>query len=84
MKYDIAVIGAGLGGVQAAVSGARENKRVYICEECDWIGGQLTSQGVPPDENAWIETFGGTRRYQEFRQSVRDYYDGVVVLSADH
>lgn len=74
MKYDVAVIGGSLGGVQAALSAAEENKKVYLCEECDWIGGQLTSQGVPPDENGWIETFGGTRRYREFRQSVKEYY----------
>ena len=74
MKFDIAVIGGSLGGVQAAVSGARENKRVYLCEESDWVGGQLTSQGVPPDEHSWIESFGCTERYRRFRQQVRDYY----------
>ncbi|MCI9276926.1 MAG: FAD-dependent oxidoreductase [Lachnospiraceae bacterium] len=74
MKFDIAVIGGSLGGVQAAVSGARENKRVYLCEESDWVGGQLTSQGVPPDEHSWIESFGCTERYRRFRQQVRDHY----------
>ena len=66
MKYDVAVIGASLGGVQAAISAARENKKVYLCEQTDWIGGQLSSQAVPPDEHRWIEEFGGTQRYLQY------------------
>jgi len=45
-----------------------------MTEETDWIGGQLTAQAVPPDENRWIETYGGSRSYQEFRFGVRNYY----------
>ena len=40
----------------------------------EWIGGQLTSQAVPPDEHPWIEQFGCTRAYRRFRDDVRDYY----------
>ena len=29
-----------------------------VTEETDWIGGQLTAQAVPPDEHAWIESYG--------------------------
>jgi len=29
-----------------------------MSEEYDWIGGQLTSQAVPPDEHSWVEQFG--------------------------
>lgn len=74
MKYDVAVIGGSLGGVQAAISAAKENKKVYLCEQSDWVGGQLTSQAVPPDENRWIEEQGATRTYHEFRKAVRAYY----------
>ncbi|MBR6571519.1 MAG: FAD-dependent oxidoreductase [Clostridia bacterium] len=74
MKFDIAVIGGSLGGVQAALSAAKENKTVYLCEQSDWIGGQLTSQAVPPDENRWIEEQGSTKTYREFRNAVREYY----------
>ena len=74
MKYDVAVIGGSLGGVMAAFSAAKENKKVYLCEQSDWIGGQLTSQGVPPDENKWIEEQGGTATYRGFREAVRAYY----------
>jgi hypothetical protein len=45
-----------------------------MTEETDWIGGQLTSQAVPPDENPWIESFGGTLSYLRLRQRIRDYY----------
>jgi hypothetical protein len=48
--------------------------RVILTEETNWIGGQLTSQAVPPDEHAWIESFGCTRSYREYRDRVRDYY----------
>jgi hypothetical protein len=45
-----------------------------MTEETDWIGGQLTQQAVPPDENPWIEQFGGTRSYRRWREEVREYY----------
>lgn len=45
-----------------------------MTEEFAWIGGQLTSQAVPPDENPWIETFGGTASYQAYREGVRAWY----------
>lgn len=83
MKYDVAVIGASLGGVQAAISAARENKKVYLCEQTDWIGGQLSSQAVPPDEHRWIEEFGGTQRYLQYRRDVRDHYRQIPELKKE-
>jgi hypothetical protein len=74
LRYDIAVIGGGLGGVAAALGALRNGYRVVLTEETDWIGGQTTSQAVPPDEHAWIESFGCTRAYREYRNSVRAYY----------
>jgi len=74
LKCDVAVIGAGVGGCAAALAAARNGMRVILTEETDWIGGQLTSQAVPPDEHAWIEAFGCTRAYREYRERVRDYY----------
>jgi hypothetical protein len=74
LAADLAIIGGGLGGCAAALAAARNGLRVIMTEETDWIGGQLTSQAVPPDENALIETVGATRSYQSFRQKVRDYY----------
>lgn len=71
---DLVIIGGGLGGCAAALAAARHGLRVVMTEETDWIGGQLTSQAVPPDENALIETVGGTRSYLTFRRKVREYY----------
>jgi hypothetical protein len=74
LAVDLVIIGGGMGGIAAALAAARSGLRVIMTEETDWIGGQLTSQAVPPDEHAQIETFGGTKDYQTFRRGVRDYY----------
>ena len=74
LQCDVAVIGGGVGGFAAALSALREGMRVVLTEETDWIGEQLTSQGVPPDEHPWIEMFGCTRSYRAYRNAVRDYY----------
>lgn len=74
LSADLVIIGGGLGGCAAALAAARNGLRVIMTEETDWIGGQLTQQAVPPDENRWIETFGGTRSYQALRTGIRDYY----------
>jgi hypothetical protein len=74
LKCDIAIIGAGVGGCAAALAALRNGMRVILTEETYWIGGQLTSQAVPPDEHAWIEKFGCTRLYRDYRTAVRDYY----------
>ncbi|GAB6990911.1 FAD-dependent oxidoreductase [Paenibacillus pini] len=71
---DIIVIGGGLGGTAAALAAAKAGMKVILTEETDWIGGQLTSQAVPPDEHRWIERFGCTATYREFRERVRNYY----------
>ena len=74
LAADLVIIGGGVGGCAAALAAARHGLQVVMTEETDWIGGQLTQQAVPPDENKWIETFGGTRSYQALRQCMRDYY----------
>jgi hypothetical protein len=76
LTCDILIIGAGTGGTAAALSAASLGKRVILTEETDWIGGQLSSQAVPPDENASIRdgNHGATRRYFEYRRRIRDYY----------
>ena len=73
-QADIAIIGAGVGGFAAALAGLEAGRTVVMTEETDWIGGQLTSQAVPPDENPWVETFGANRSYQEFRRLIRNDY----------
>lgn len=71
---DLVIIGGGLGGCAAALAAARRGLRVILTESTDWIGGQLTAQAVPPDENAWIETIGGTRSYRALREGIRTWY----------
>jgi hypothetical protein len=71
LEADVIVIGGGTGGVAAAIAAARMGKQVILTEETDWIGGQLTSQAVPPDEHPWIEEFGCTGSYRRFREGVR-------------
>ncbi|MEA4916199.1 FAD-dependent oxidoreductase [Proteiniphilum sp.] len=74
LTADIVIIGGGLGGVASALSSLRNGKRVILTEETDWVGGQLTQQGVPPDEHPWIEHTGSTKTYRDFRNKIRDYY----------
>lgn len=80
-RTDILVAGGGTGGVAAALGAAALGKRVVLSEETDWLGGQLTSQAVPPDEHRWIESFGCTARYRRFRQGVRRYYQDHYPLN---
>ncbi|OJF92121.1 FAD-dependent oxidoreductase [Alkalibacterium sp. 20] len=71
---DVLVVGGSIGGCLAAYSAAKQKKKVILTEETDWIGGQLTSQGVPPDEHQWIEQTGCTATYRQFREQIRSYY----------
>ncbi len=73
-RVDILVAGGSTGGCAAAIAAATLGFRVAMTELTDWIGGQLTSQAVPPDEHSWIEQFGSTLRYRLFRNTVRQYY----------
>ncbi len=74
IQTDVAVIGGGLGGVAAAWAALRQGQRVLLSEEYAWLGGQMTSQAVPPDEHPWIEQFGCTASYRELRERIRETY----------
>lgn len=71
---DVVVVGGGLGGVAATLAAARSGRTVVLTEATDWLGGQLTSQAVPPDEHPWIEQFGCTRSYRALREGIRGVY----------
>lgn len=73
-KTDVIVVGGGVGGCAAALAAAKLGKQVILTEETCWLGGQFTSQAVPPDEHPWIEQGGSSRSYQQFRARVREYY----------
>jgi len=72
---EILIAGGGTGGVAAALAAARGGRRVVLLEETDWLGGQMTAQGVSAlDEHEHIESFGGTRSYYDFRNRIRAHY----------
>lgn len=74
---DVLIVGGSLGGCAAAIGAAGLD--VWMVEDSDWIGGQVTSQGVSAlDEHRLIESFGGTREYMQFRAGVRRRSGGVA------
>jgi len=81
LKADLVIAGGGVGGCAAALAALRNNLSVIMTEQTDWIGGQLTQQGVPPDEHPWIETHGSTALYRMFRSNVREYYKNNYPLT---
>lgn len=81
-KADILIVGGGTGGAAAALMACELGHTVILTEETDWIGGQLTAQIVPPDEHPWIERFGCTARYRQYRELVRKFYRDHTLLKA--
>ncbi|MGV8093250.1 MAG: FAD-dependent oxidoreductase [Mangrovibacterium sp.] len=74
LHADLVIAGGGLGGCACALAALRNGLSVIMTEQTGWIGGQLTQQGVPPDEHRWIESYGATRSYRDFRNALRNYY----------
>lgn len=83
---DIAIIGGGMGGCAAALAACHSGKSVILIEETDWLGGQMTAQGVSAfDENEYIETFSGTKSYYELREKIREYvYEQNNIPMSNH
>ena len=76
---EVLVVGGGMGGVAAAWAAARRGRKVCLLEETDWLGGQMTSQGISAlDEHEHIEAFGGTRTYYQLREAIRDHYRSLI------
>lgn len=71
---DLLVVGAGMGGVAAALAALERGLTVTMTEEYRWVGGQVSVQGTPPDEHPWIEEIGCTRSYRSFRDRSREHY----------
>ncbi|MDX6728695.1 MAG: hypothetical protein QOK49_3500 [Baekduia sp.] len=82
-RADIVILGGGTGGCAAALAAARLGRCVLMTEPTDWIGGQMTSQAVPPDEHPWIEDFGCTRSWRRFRDGVRACFRDNFPLSGE-
>src|SRR4051812_50105843 len=72
---DVLIAGGGTGGVAAALAAACSGRRVVLLEETDWLGGQLTSQGVSAlDEHEHIEACGGTASYYPLGNAIRAHH----------
>jgi hypothetical protein len=82
-QSDVIIAGGGLGGCASALAALRNGLSVVMTEETDWIGGQITQQGVPPDEHPWIETHGAPESYRTFRTAVRNYYRSNYPLTEE-
>lgn len=74
MSADLVVVGGGLGGVSATLTAAELGLRVVLTEPTHRLGGQLSTQAVPPDEHPWIETSLSSPSYRRMREAVRAYY----------
>lgn len=78
---DILIVGGGTGGCAAALAASQHGFKVIMTEQYAWVGGQLTSQAVPPDEHPWIESCGCTASYREYRNRVRRFYQAQYPLT---
>ena len=69
-QYDLLVIGAGASGMMAAITAARENKKVCIIEKLDKAGKKLlaTGNGKCNFTNADMspECFGGDKTFVSY------------------
>jgi hypothetical protein len=83
LRADMVIVGGGTGGTAAALALGSLGYKVIVTEPTAWIGGQLTSQAVPPDEHPWIESHGCTRRYRAYRDGVRKYYRDHFPLTVE-
>lgn len=80
---EVLVVGGGLGGVAAAIAALEAGRHVVLSEESPWLGGQLTSQAVPPDEHPEIENRGCSSSYRRLRDALRQHYrDWYPLLAA--
>ncbi len=73
---DILIAGGGLSGTATAYEGLLAGKRVCLTEITDWVGGQISAQGVSAlDERPTQRSKKYfARGYLEFRQKIQDYY----------
>jgi len=51
--FDVVIAGGSTAAFAAAVGAAEAGARVALLEPTDWVGGQITSSGVPAIDEAW-------------------------------
>ena len=52
-EFQVVIAGGSTAAFAAAVSAAQSGARVALLEPTDWVGGQITSSGVPAIDEAW-------------------------------
>jgi FAD dependent oxidoreductase/S-layer homology domain len=98
LTCDVLIVGGGVGGVAAAqkiwaLTGKTDQSNilkhpkplsVILVEETDWLGGQMTAQGVPAlDENYLVAGSGSTLAFQDLRKAIRRYYKMNATLTTE-
>ncbi len=68
---DVLVVGAGTGGMAAAIASSREGANTCLFEETDWLGGMLSAAGVPAIDGRSDAASG---IFREFIDRVESYY----------
>jgi hypothetical protein len=60
-EFDVVIAGGSTAAFAAALAAAESGARTALIEPTDWVGGQLTSSGVPAVDEAWhsIKTVAG-------------------------
>ena len=61
-KYNLVVVGGGLSGVAAAISGARQGLKTLLVEKAGWLGGAMSNCLIYPFMPFWT-TVNGEKRY---------------------
>ena len=51
--YDVVIAGGSTSAFAAAIAAAKSGAKTALLEPTDWVGGQLTSSGVPAVDEAW-------------------------------
>lgn len=51
--FDVVIAGGSTAAFAAAIASAESGARTALIEPTDWVGGQLTSSGVPAVDEAW-------------------------------
>jgi hypothetical protein len=77
LHADCVIVGGGFGGVAAALSATDAGCRVIMTECYNWIGGQVTSQGLCALDELSApcgEETGFGASYCRFKSLVREYY----------
>lgn len=52
-EFDVVIAGGSTAAFAAAIAAAESGARTALIEPTDWVGGQLTSSGVPAVDEAW-------------------------------